>query len=105
MSKKRTTEVAIRREASLAPLAWERLEAAAKKTMNGGPVLSLQLVADTQGITALVRDEEPALRSSVGASGERGGAEAMRTALSLVIALERVPKRRNREGIPKRRES
>jgi hypothetical protein len=30
---------------------------AAQKTLNGGEVSALQLVADTSGITALIRDE------------------------------------------------
>ena len=54
--KKQANEPAIRREASLAALAWNKLEAAAQEQLNGD-VPAMQLVADTQGITMLVRDE------------------------------------------------
>lgn len=54
--KKQANEIAIRREANLAAMAWTKLEAAAQEQLNGD-VPALQLVADTQGITALVRDE------------------------------------------------
>jgi hypothetical protein len=54
--KKTASEIAIRKEANLAALAWNRLEAAAQEQLNGD-VPALQLVADTQGITALIRDE------------------------------------------------
>jgi hypothetical protein len=54
--KKQANEVAIRREANLAAMAWTKLEAAAQEQLNGD-VPALQLVADTQGITALIRDE------------------------------------------------
>jgi hypothetical protein len=57
---KRTQEtaVAIRNTASIAGLAWQRLEAAAQKAMtNGHTAPAMQLVADTRGITALIRDE------------------------------------------------
>jgi hypothetical protein len=57
MARKSGNEVAIRREANLAALAWSKLEAAAQETLNGGDVPALQLVADTSGITALIRDE------------------------------------------------
>jgi hypothetical protein len=53
---KKGNEVAIRREASLAAQAWTRLEAAAQQQLNGD-VPALQLVADTNGITALIKDE------------------------------------------------
>jgi hypothetical protein len=55
--KKSGNELAIRNSASLAAMAWTKLEAAAQAQMNGGEVPALQLVADTQGITALIRDE------------------------------------------------
>ena len=57
MARKQSNEIAIRREANLAALAWSKLEAAAQETLNGGDVPALQLVADTSGITALIRDE------------------------------------------------
>jgi hypothetical protein len=50
-------ELAIRQSASLAATAWTKLEAAAQETLNGHEVPALQLVADTNGITALIRDE------------------------------------------------
>jgi hypothetical protein len=53
---KKGNELAIRREASLAAMAWNKLEAAAQEQLNGD-VPALQLVADTGGITALIRDE------------------------------------------------
>jgi hypothetical protein len=56
MTKKAGNAVAIRREASLAALAWNKLEVAAQQQLNGD-VPALQLVADTRGITALIRDE------------------------------------------------
>ena len=56
MRKKQGNELAIRREASLAALAWSKLEAAAQEQMNGD-VPALQLIANTDGITALIRDE------------------------------------------------
>lgn len=54
---KKGNEIAIRREANLAALAWSKLESAAQESLNGGEVPAMQLVADTQGITALIRDE------------------------------------------------
>ena len=54
--KKQGNEIALRREASLAVAAWSRLEAAAQETLNGD-VPALQLVADGNGVTALIRDE------------------------------------------------
>jgi hypothetical protein len=54
--KKQGNELAIRNEANLAAAAWERLQTAAQETMNGD-VPALQLCADTNGITALIRDE------------------------------------------------
>jgi hypothetical protein len=54
--KKQGSELAIRREANLAAMAWTKLETAAQEQLNGD-VPALQLVADTQGITALIRDE------------------------------------------------
>jgi len=57
MTRKQTTEIAIRREAGLAALAWEKLEQAGKEALNGHEIPALQLVADTQGITAVIRDE------------------------------------------------
>ena len=56
--KKQGNEVALRQSASLAALAWSRLEQAARATLkaNGSPP-TLQLTADTGGITALIRDE------------------------------------------------
>jgi hypothetical protein len=53
---KKTNEIAIRREASLAAQAWNKLEAAAQEAMNSKEAPALQLVADTAGITALIRD-------------------------------------------------
>jgi hypothetical protein len=56
--KKQVNEIAIRREASLAAVAWQKLEAAAQSALNGNSETpSLRLVADTNGITAHVRDE------------------------------------------------
>jgi hypothetical protein len=59
MTKKTDTAVAIRNTASIAALAWDRLEAAATKAMatNGHAAPTMQLVADERGITALIRDE------------------------------------------------
>ena len=57
--KKQGNEVALRQSASLAALAWFlRLEQAAQETLkaNGSPP-TLQLTADTGGITALIKDE------------------------------------------------
>jgi hypothetical protein len=56
---KKANEVAIRREASLAAMAWTRLEAAAQEQLNGDPgsAPALQLVANGDGISALIRDE------------------------------------------------
>jgi hypothetical protein len=54
--KKAGNELAIRNSASLAAAAWTRLETAAQKQLNGD-VPTMQLVADTGGITALIRDE------------------------------------------------
>lgn len=54
--KKQGNELAIRSQANLAAAAWSRLETAATEQLNGD-VPALQLVADTQGITMLVRDE------------------------------------------------
>ena len=48
--------IAIRNSASLAAQAWAKLEAAAQEAMSGAEVPALQLVADTSGITALIRD-------------------------------------------------
>lgn len=48
--------IAITREAGLAARALARLEHAAEKTLNGSTP-AMQLVADTSGITMLVRDE------------------------------------------------
>jgi hypothetical protein len=48
--------IAITREAGLAARALARLEVAAEKTLNGSTP-TLQLVADTNGITALIHDE------------------------------------------------
>jgi hypothetical protein len=43
---------------SIAALAWTRLETAAQAAMtNGHANPSMQLVADTRGITALIKDE------------------------------------------------
>jgi hypothetical protein len=53
---KKANEIAIRREANLAAMAWTKLEAAAHEQLNGD-VPALQLVTDMQGITALIRDE------------------------------------------------
>ena len=58
--KKQANELAIRREANLAAMAWTKLEAAAQEQLNGD-VPALQLVADTQGITALIRDDGTAV--------------------------------------------
>jgi hypothetical protein len=58
MTKKAESALAIRNAASIAALAWNRLEAEATKAMNAnGHAPALQLVANTDGITALVRDE------------------------------------------------
>jgi hypothetical protein len=58
MKKTEQTAVAIRQTASIAALAWNRLETAAQKAMtNGHANPAMQLVADTRGITALIRDE------------------------------------------------
>jgi uncharacterized protein YqkB len=60
MIKKNETPVksvpAITREASLAGRALARLETAAAAALNGG-VPTMQLVADTAGITAIIKDE------------------------------------------------
>ncbi|MGB8898240.1 MAG: hypothetical protein WCC90_02820 [Methylocella sp.] len=54
---KKGNEVAIRNSASLAALAWSRLEQAAQETLNAnGSAPALQLVADTGGITAKIED-------------------------------------------------
>jgi hypothetical protein len=46
------------RATSIAALAWDRLETAAQAAMtNGHASPSVQLVADTRGITALIKDE------------------------------------------------
>jgi hypothetical protein len=56
--KKQANEIAIRNATSLAALAWNRLEAAAQSAMaTNGHAPAMQLVADTRGITALIRDE------------------------------------------------
>jgi hypothetical protein len=56
MSKKDTTALAIRRETSIAAKAWQRLENAAEKAMNGGSAPAMQVYADQDGITALLQD-------------------------------------------------
>ena len=57
--KKSGNEVAIRREASLAALAWSRLEQAAKETLNAnnGQAPAVRMVADTGGITLHATDQ------------------------------------------------
>jgi hypothetical protein len=57
--KKQGNEVAIRREANLAAAAWTKLEAAAQEHLNGDveSAPALQLVANGDGISALIRDE------------------------------------------------
>jgi hypothetical protein len=55
--KKQGNEVAIKREASLAATAWNNLEAAATKAMNGNGSASMRLFADTAGITAHISDK------------------------------------------------
>jgi hypothetical protein len=57
--KKAGNEVAIRREANLAAAAWSKLEQAAQAQLNGDPdsAPALQLVANGDGISALIRDE------------------------------------------------
>jgi hypothetical protein len=58
MKKTEATALAIRNTASIAALAWSKLEDAAQKAMaTNGHAPALQLVANTDGITALVRDE------------------------------------------------
>jgi hypothetical protein len=60
-TKKAETALAIHRTASLAATAWQKLEAAAQKTMNGNALApALQLFADANGITALVSDKHGA---------------------------------------------
>jgi hypothetical protein len=54
---KKANELAIRNCASLAETAWTKLEAAAQEAMKpNGATPALQLVADTSGITALIKD-------------------------------------------------
>jgi hypothetical protein len=57
--KKAGNELAIRNSASLAAAAWSKLEAAAQAQLNGDPesAPALQLVANGDGISALIRDE------------------------------------------------
>src|SRR3977135_1164794 len=52
--KKQANQIAIRKEASLAALAWSKLETAAQEQLNGD-VPALQLVADARGVTAIIR--------------------------------------------------
>jgi hypothetical protein len=54
--KKQANQIAIRKEASLAALAWSKLETAAQEQLNGD-VPALQLVVDARGVTAIIRDE------------------------------------------------
>jgi uncharacterized protein YigA (DUF484 family) len=54
--KKQGNQIAITKEASLAAIAWSRLESAAAKAMNG-ETARLRLFADTAGITAHISDE------------------------------------------------
>ena len=54
---KKGNEVAIRQSASLAALAWSRLEAAAQETLKtNGSAPALQLFANADGITAKIED-------------------------------------------------
>jgi hypothetical protein len=56
---KKGNEVAIRNSACLAAAARAKLEAAAQEQLNGDPgsAPALQLVANGEGISALIRDE------------------------------------------------
>ena len=53
---KKANEVTIRQCASLAAQAWSKLEAAAQEALNGGQAPTMQMVANTDGISALVKD-------------------------------------------------
>jgi hypothetical protein len=82
MTKKTETALAIRNTASIAAAAWNRLEAAAQAAMtNGHANPSVQLVADTRGITALIKDEHGTTvtvqsgRVSVSVDGTQEGSE------------------------------
>jgi hypothetical protein len=56
---KKQGELAIRNSASLAAAAWTKLETAAQAQLNGDPdsAPALQLVANGDGISSLIRDE------------------------------------------------
>ena len=56
---KKGNEVAIRQSASLAALAWSRLEQAATETLNAsnGATPAVRMVADTSGITLHATDK------------------------------------------------
>jgi hypothetical protein len=58
MKRKEANAVAIRSSASLAALAWQKLEQSAKAALEADETIpQLRLVADTNGITAQISDE------------------------------------------------